>query len=115
MAYATETADGSLKTATTLAACPAGMLREGREARFQKWSDNREGVVFGALQWLMPLKRLMVANLRRNHFGGLSRGDASRRPPRLVASPAAATIKGAAPSVPSGYAARGVLYPLAIA
>jgi hypothetical protein len=27
----------------------------------QKLRDNGEGVVFGALQWLMPLKRLMAA------------------------------------------------------
>jgi len=47
---------------------PPGMLRDGcfatplaRNRTLPEMRDNREGVVFNALHWLMPLKRLMVA------------------------------------------------------
>jgi len=71
VAYATETADGSLKTATTLAACPAGMLREGRLSQSCRRS-SRWLPTFGATTLATGptlIKRGQAGVLRESRLG----------------------------------------------
>jgi hypothetical protein len=71
---------------------PSGVLRDRSEtgAFCQKLRDNGEGVVFGDS---CPMGCCAIAETAAPQGcfanGGLSHGDAARKPPRLVANPAA--------------------------